>query len=67
MVFETQCPWLTHKAVQETLRRSKIDKQLNKLIETIDKQIAEMEKAMEDHIASDITVQQKVNGITKIK
>jgi len=49
------------------LRRSKIDKQLNKLIETIDKQIAEMEKAMEDHIASDITVQQKVNGITKIK
>lgn len=44
-----------------------IDKQLNKLIETIDKQIAEMEKAMKDHIASDITVKQKVNGITKIK
>ncbi|MDQ3843702.1 MAG: IS110 family transposase [Bacteroidota bacterium] len=44
-----------------------IDKQLNKLIETIDKQIAEIQKAIEDHIASDITVQQKIKGIIKIK
>ncbi len=44
-----------------------IDKQLNKLIDTINKQIAEIEKSIEDHIASDTTVQQKVNGIIKIK
>jgi len=44
-----------------------IDKQLNKLIDTINKQIVEIEKSIEDHIASDTTVQQKVNGIIKIK
>jgi|tagenome__1003787_1003787.scaffolds.fasta_scaffold20658548_1 transposase len=44
-----------------------VDKQLNKLIATIEKQIAEIEKSIEDHIASDITVQQKINGIIKIK
>jgi transposase len=44
-----------------------IDKQLNKLIDTINKQIAEIEKSIEDHIASATIVQQKVNGIIKIK
>src|SRR6266496_2610042 len=36
-------------------------------IENIDKQIAEIEKSIEDHIASDSAVQQKVDGIIKIK
>ena|SRR6266496_788245 len=44
-----------------------VGKQLKNLIETIDKQIAEIEKSIEDHIASDSAVQQKVDGIIKIK
>jgi transposase len=44
-----------------------VGKQLKTLIETIDKQIVEIEKSIEDHIASDSAAQQKVNGIIKIK
>lgn len=44
-----------------------VGKQLNKLIETINSQMEVMEQSIEDHIASNETVQQKVNGIIKIK
>jgi transposase len=45
-----------------------VDKQLKKLIETTDKQIEEIEKSIEDHIASaPAAIQQKVKGILKIK
>lgn len=44
-----------------------VGKQLNKLIETIDAQIEVMEQSIEEHIASDKTVQNKVNGIINIK
>lgn len=44
-----------------------VGKQLKNLIETIDKQIVEIEKSIKDHIVSDSAVQQKVDGITKIK
>lgn len=44
-----------------------VGKQLKKLIETTEKQIKDIEKSIEDHIASDAAVQQKVNGILKIK
>jgi transposase len=44
-----------------------VGKQLKNLIETVDKQIEEIEKSIEEHIASDATVQKKVDGITKIK
>ena len=44
-----------------------VGKQLKKLIETIEKQIEAMEQSIQEHIASDKTVQQKVNGIVKIK
>ncbi|MGE5107957.1 MAG: IS110 family transposase [Sphingobacteriales bacterium] len=44
-----------------------IEKQLKKLIATINKQLEVMEKAIEEHIASDPDIQQKVNGILKIK
>lgn len=44
-----------------------VGKQLKKLIETTDKQIEDIEKSIEDHIASDPAIHQKVNGILKIK
>jgi transposase len=44
-----------------------VGKQLKKLIATIDKQLQDMEKAIEKHLASDQEVQQKVMGICKIK
>ena len=44
-----------------------VNKQLNKLIETVDKQIAEIEKLIEQHIESDEAVKQKVNGIIEMK
>ncbi len=44
-----------------------VGRQLNKLIETVDKQITEIEKSIEQHIESDETVKQKVNGIIKMK
>ena len=44
-----------------------VGKQLKKLIETTEKQIEEIEKSIEDHIASDSSIQQKVKGIHKIK
>jgi transposase len=44
-----------------------VGKQLNKLIETIDKQINDIEKSIEDHIASDPTVEQRIKGILKLK
>ena len=37
------------------------------MIETTEKQIEEIEKSIEDHIASDSSIQQKVKGIHKIK
>ena len=42
-------------------------KQLSKLIETVEKQIAEIEKSIEQHIASDNAIQKKVNAVIKIK
>lgn len=45
----------------------KVGRQLNKLVDTIDKQILEIEKSVEGHIASDEKVQQKVKNIIKIK
>ncbi len=44
-----------------------VGKQLNKLIETIDKQIDDIEKSIEEHIASDPVVEQKVKGVLRIK
>lgn len=44
-----------------------VSKQLDKLIDTIDKQIEVIEQSIEEHIASDETVKQKVNGILKVK
>lgn len=44
-----------------------VNKQLNKLIDTINKQIETIEQSIEEHIASDETVNQKVNGIIKMK
>ena len=44
-----------------------VSKQLVKLIETVDKQIIEIEKSIEHHIESDEIVKQKVNGIIKMK
>lgn len=44
-----------------------VSKQLNKLIDTIDKQIEAMDESIEEHITSDETVRQKVNGIIKMK
>jgi len=44
-----------------------VGKQLKKLIETIGKQIEVMEQSIKDHIASEEIVQQKVNGVLKIK
>jgi transposase len=44
-----------------------VGKQLKKLIETTDKQIEDIEKSIEGHIASDPAIQQKVKGILKIK
>jgi transposase len=44
-----------------------VGKQLNKLIETIDKQIEETETSIKDHIVSEPAVYQKVQGIAKIK
>ncbi len=43
-----------------------VSRQLHKLIETVDKQIAEIEKSLELHIESDETVKQKVDGIIKM-
>ena len=44
-----------------------VSKQLNKLIETIDKQITANENSIEKHIASDDIVHQKIDNIRKIK
>lgn len=44
-----------------------VNKQLKKLIQTLDKQIKDMEKAIEIHIQSDEAVHQKVKGIIRIK
>ena len=44
-----------------------VSKQLNKLIETVDKQIADIEVSIQKHIASDNTVQEKANAVMKIK
>jgi transposase len=44
-----------------------VSKQLNKLIETVDKQIADIEISIQKHIASDNMVQEKVNAVMKIK
>jgi transposase len=44
-----------------------VSKQLNKLIDTISKQIEAMEQSIEEHITSDETVNEKVSGIIKMK
>jgi transposase len=44
-----------------------VDQQLTQLINTIDKQLEEIEKAMKAHIGSDPAIEQKVEGILKIK
>lgn len=44
-----------------------VSKQLNKLLETVDKQIADIEISIQKHIASDNTVHEKANAVMKIK
>lgn len=44
-----------------------VGNQLKKLIDTINKQIEDIGKSIEKHIASDQAIQQKVDGILKIK
>ena len=44
-----------------------VGKQLNKLLETIDKQIDDIQKSIEEYISSNPTIEQKVKGIVKIK
>ena len=56
-----------HAAGAGIYTNKQIDKQLNQLINTIDKQLEELAKAIEAHIGSDPAIEQKVQGILKIK
>jgi transposase len=56
-----------HAASITMYGNKQVSKQLNKLMDIISKQIEAAAQSIEEHIAADELIQQKVNGIIKIK